>query len=238
MFDWLKPKKDCAKSPEIEELQRKLRISEENFAKLSAELEQGYIKDRLEGEYGTQLGYIEKLGESSVKYYEFEYEYRQWLPNCYKRNMVYQWNAKYCIELRDFLVKNFPVKTLKGSEAVEFHESKASDESKHPVQKLNFDDVKAIDENARRKYLAFSDKYTDYYELTQDVGSMPKGTIFYHDTDDTVRGSIAAGCLKLAWTSKGNCQKGCACADTVVFHALFKDEPLFRLVKAKEVSNV
>ena len=56
---------------------------------------------------------------------------------------------------------------------------------------------------------AFSNPKYDYYELTEDLaGLVPKGTIFVHDTDDSVRGSVAQGCLVSCWTPDGNCYKG------------------------------
>lgn len=57
----------------------------------------------------------------------------------------------------------------------------------------------------------------DYYELLKDIPLCKRGTIFYHDPKDTVRGSIANGCLKLAWL-QGSCQNGLA-GDAIVFHA-------------------
>jgi len=125
------------------------------------------------------------------------------------------------MKLRDFLVKNFPVESV--DVAKEYPKPSG--------------DIRVIDKDTQVKSLAFQDPYTDYYETTQDFGGMPKGTVFYHDTKDSVRGSIGSGCLKLCWTSKGNCQCG-VCGDTIVFHATFKDDPMFKLVKAKEVDNV
>jgi hypothetical protein len=84
-----------------------------------------------------------------------------------------------------------------------------------------------IDRNVSKKSRAFASPDVDYYVLQQDVGILQKGTVFYHDTEDSVRGSIGAGCLKLCWTYGGGCQSG-LCGDTVVFHATFKDTPLFR----------
>jgi len=85
---------------------------------------------------------------------------------------------------------------------------------------------------------AFSDSRYDYYELMQDLGGIvPAGAIFVHDTDDTENGSIADGCLKLCWTPDGNCyySKDAVCANTVVFHSLFKDSPMFK--KCNQISN-
>lgn len=89
--------------------------------------------------------------------------------------------------------------------------------------------------------IAFSDKKYDYYELTQSLGRrdrggylLPKGAIFVHDKFDNVLGSISSGCLKLCWTPKGNCYGG-LCAETVIFHAEFRNTDLFKLVKTDQV---
>lgn len=84
---------------------------------------------------------------------------------------------------------------------------------------------------------AFEDSRYDYYELTQSLGLdnnkscyiLPKGSIFYHDKHDSVRGSIGDGCLKLCWTPDGDCY-GWICGDSMAFHASFKNTDLFRLV--------
>ena len=114
VFDDLvaRTKPSCDQSPAIEELQRKLKDSEDAFAKLNAEIEQGYIKDKLRNNGGTQLEYIEKLGECSVKYYDFKCESNQWRPSWFSRTMTHHWRKEYCIALRDFLVKNFPLETV------------------------------------------------------------------------------------------------------------------------------
>lgn len=91
---------------------------------------------------------------------------------------------------------------------------------------------------------AFEDGRYDYYELTQSLGLdnrckhyiLPVGSIFYHDKHDSVRGSIADGCLKLCWTPDGNCY-GWLCGDGMVFHASFKDTDLFRLVKPENYTE-
>lgn len=86
---------------------------------------------------------------------------------------------------------------------------------------------------------AFADKKYDYYELTQSLGfdgrdyMLPDGSIFYHDKDDDVKGSIGDGCLKLCWTPDGNCY-GRIAGDCMAFHASFKDTDLFKLVQRKE----
>jgi len=81
---------------------------------------------------------------------------------------------------------------------------------------------------------AFSNPKYDYYELTEDLaGLVPKGTIFVHDTDDSVRGSVAQGCLVSCWTPDGNCYKGertSLAGGSVVFHAEFRNTPMFKKV--------
>ena len=90
---------------------------------------------------------------------------------------------------------------------------------------------------------AFKDKKFDYYELTQPLGFtgkdylIPDGAIFVHDTTDKVRGSLADGCLKLCWTPDGNCY-GRLCADTIVFHAYFKDTDLFKKVDTDKIDRL
>ena len=61
------------------------------------------------------------------------------------------------------------------------------------------------------------------YKLKKDIPLCKKGTIFYYDKSDHQKGSIGAGCLKLAWAPDGNCQNN-LCADTIVFHATAKDD--------------
>lgn len=73
------------------------------------------------------------------------------------------------------------------------------------------------------KCRAFNDIDTEYYELLIDIGRVKRGTIFYYDPKDDIRGSIGAGCLKLAWSEDGNCQCG-LCADTIVFHASMRED--------------
>ena len=76
----------------------------------------------------------------------------------------------------------------------------------------------------------------NYYELLKDIPLAKAGTIFYYDPDDARLGSIGAGCLKLAWDEKGNCQDTTCglCADTIVFHADgINDEKWFKEVKVK-----
>lgn len=81
---------------------------------------------------------------------------------------------------------------------------------------------------------AFGDQNYDYYELTQDIGFLPRGTVFVHDPNDDVRGSKSNGCLKLCWTAEGDCvgnhtQK--VCGETVFFHTCFAETALFKKVK-------
>lgn len=42
---------------------------------------------------------------------------------------------------------------------------------------------------------AFAYKDCDYYKLTKDLGNLKAGTIFVHDKDDHINGSVANGCL-------------------------------------------
>lgn len=95
---------------------------------------------------------------------------------------------------------------------------------------------------------AFSDKKYDYYKLTKSLGFndsgygieqyiLPKGAIFYHDKDDSVRGSIAEGCLKNCWTPDGNCY-GCIGGDSMSFHASFRKTDLFELVQRADDSKI
>ena len=91
---------------------------------------------------------------------------------------------------------------------------------------------------------AFSDKRYDYYELTCDMGwnekreefLLPAGTIFVHDTDDHVNGSIAQGCLKNCWIPTGNTY-GKLSGGTVILHAYFKNTTMFRLIQEKETDE-
>ena len=38
-----------------------------------------------------------------------------------------------------------------------------------------------------------------------EIPGLPAGVVFIHDENDHIKGSIACGCLKLAWR-KGDCQ--------------------------------
>lgn len=82
---------------------------------------------------------------------------------------------------------------------------------------------------------AFEDNRYDYYKLLEPLGFycneylIPDGAIFVHDTDDSDRGSISEGCLKLCWTPDGNCY-GSLCGDTVIFHAALRYTDLFEKV--------
>ncbi|MEC2708127.1 hypothetical protein P9Z39_20965 [Bacillus thuringiensis] len=63
-------------------------------------------------------------------------------------------------------------------------------------------------------------KHMDKYVLLKELFDLPIGTVFVHDKDDRVKGSPAAGCLKLAWTDDGNCQKDVwYAAETFILHA-------------------
>lgn len=78
---------------------------------------------------------------------------------------------------------------------------------------------------------AFSNSGYDYYETTEKIGFLPKGTIFYHDKDDDINGSPAEGCLKLCWTPDGNCygdKDTQICGGTVIFHTSFIRRGLFK----------
>ena len=63
-------------------------------------------------------------------------------------------------------------------------------------------------EMATNSIRAFSDPKYNYYRLTKDFGLLKAGTIFYHDPNDTLYGSLAQGCLKNCWTSDGGCFEG------------------------------
>jgi len=77
---------------------------------------------------------------------------------------------------------------------------------------------------------AFSDSNVDYYSLNYDLGRVNRGSIFYHDKKDNIRGSLMEGCLKLCWTPDGNVYGG-LCADTIIFHASFRQTDMFSKVK-------
>lgn len=78
---------------------------------------------------------------------------------------------------------------------------------------------------------AFNSNTTEYYELQIDLGQVKKGTIFYYDPNDSKRGSIMKGCLKLAWRKDGGCQYGYA-GDAIVFHADYReDETMFKRIE-------
>ncbi|PGA33312.1 hypothetical protein COL81_26940 [Bacillus toyonensis] len=63
-------------------------------------------------------------------------------------------------------------------------------------------------------------KHMDKYVLQKELFDLPIGTVFVHDREDRFKGSPAAGCLKLAWTDDGNCQKGVNyCGETFILHA-------------------
>jgi len=87
---------------------------------------------------------------------------------------------------------------------------------------------------AAKSVRAFGDLSYDFYRLTQDVGPLKAGTIFYHDPDDSVYGSIAEGCLKNCWTIDGNCQDG-LCGGTVIFHYSFAETDLFEKISTKSI---
>lgn len=90
-------------------------------------------------------------------------------------------------------------------------------------------DVKAV--------RAFEYPQYDYYRLTRDLGPLKEGTIFFHDPDDHIYGSVAAGCLKNCWTTDGNCFPGNdfgVCGGTVILHYSFANSDLFEKVERNE----
>lgn len=64
---------------------------------------------------------------------------------------------------------------------------------------------------------AFSNPKYDYYRLTKDFGLLKAGTIFFHDPDDNVYGSISKGCLKNCYTPDGMCY-GTIAGGSVILH--------------------
>jgi hypothetical protein len=69
-------------------------------------------------------------------------------------------------------------------------------------------------------------KTMDRYILQKDIPGCKAGALFVHDKKDKIYGSVMEGCLKLAWTDDGNCQKETntdtaigLCAETIIFHA-------------------
>ena len=77
---------------------------------------------------------------------------------------------------------------------------------------------------------AFSDPDYDYYRLTKDFGLLKAGTIFFHDPDDNIYGSVAEGCLKNCWTADGNCENN-LCGSTVILHYRFAFTDWFEKVE-------
>lgn len=95
-----------------------------------------------------------------------------------------------------------------------------------------------------RTMRAFVDERFDYYELNMPLGCLengtymlPRGAVFVHDTGDSVKGSIAQGCLKLCWTPEGGCY-GSLCADSVIFHADFRNSALFTKVDSGKIRSL
>lgn len=99
------------------------------------------------------------------------------------------------------------------------------DEGKDNIEKE--EDNEKMDGEAIR---AFSNPHYDYYRLTRDLGPLKAGTIFYHDPDDHIYGSVSQGCLKNCWTPDGNC--GEICGGTVIFHYIFANSDLFEKVES------
>ena len=84
---------------------------------------------------------------------------------------------------------------------------------------------------------AFSDPNYDYYRLTKDFGLLKAGTIFFHDPDDDVYGSIAEGCLKNCYTPDGDCFEGngCSlCGGSVILHYRFIKTDWFEKIVVTE----
>jgi hypothetical protein len=74
----------------------------------------------------------------------------------------------------------------------------------------------------------------DAYRLRKPIPGLPAGVVFLHDPNDSLRGSIALGCLKLAW-KKGNCQRIASelgwCGSTFVFPGqLTQDDEWFEKI--------
>lgn len=68
------------------------------------------------------------------------------------------------------------------------------------------------------------------YELMKPVPGLPSGVVFIHDKYDSIKGSPAHGCLKLAWDN-GNCQADW-CAETHIFPGqLSEDREWFKPIK-------
>ena len=82
---------------------------------------------------------------------------------------------------------------------------------------------------------AFSNPTHTYYKTTQDIGFLPAGTIFVHDEEDTVYGSMMQGCIKLCWSPSGDCvgiSNHKICGGAVIFHYSFIEKGgLFEEVK-------
>lgn len=77
---------------------------------------------------------------------------------------------------------------------------------------------------------AFQYPEYNYYRLTRQLGTLPEGTIFFHDPDDHIYGSVAGGCLKNCWTADGDCSGG-ICGGTVILHNVFMSSDLFEKVE-------
>jgi hypothetical protein len=61
------------------------------------------------------------------------------------------------------------------------------------------------------------------YILQKDMPGIKKGAVFVHDEEDRIYGSIAGGCLKLAWDNR-MCQQGYV-GGTFVLHANVRKDP-------------
>ena len=80
---------------------------------------------------------------------------------------------------------------------------------------------------------AFEKGY-DYYRLKKDCLGLKAGATFYHDKDDHELGSIAQGCLKIAYDATGNCDYG-PCGDTYILHAsAIRDTDFLELINIED----
>ena len=71
------------------------------------------------------------------------------------------------------------------------------------------------------------------YRLLRDMPQLDAGAVFVHDKKDRVNGSIALGCLKLAWDN-GNCQSGWCGVTYILPGQLADDREWFVKIKNKK----
>ena len=94
------------------------------------------------------------------------------------------------------------------------------------------------------KFKPLGDTNYEYYRLTKNLGYnnsgystknyvLPQGSVFVHDVDDRINGSLAKGCLTLCWAEDGNCQ-GWICGECLHLHACFRNTDLFEKIDSKE----